>query len=132
MSDWHNERPELQNYIAQAHEARAEAMGRVGYLAVAAVSRIVSAAVRPAQAALAAAAAWRNRQAAVREILLLDDRMLRDIGLTRADAWAAVDGTLGARASDFYAPDPADYRDIALSDYALAGCNDNGERRRAA
>ncbi len=132
MSDWHNERPEFQSYIEQAHEARAEAMARVGYLAVAAVGRVVGAAARSAQAALAALAAWRNRRAALREILRLDDRMLRDIGFTRADAWAAVDGTLGARASDVCAPDPADYRDIALSDYALAGCNDNGERWRAA
>ena len=132
MSDWHNERPQFQYYIEQAHEARAEAMGRVGYLAVAAVGRVVGAAVRPAQTALAALAAWRDRRAAVREILRLDDRMLRDIGLTRADAWAAVDGTLGEWARDPSVPERADYRDIALSDYAVAGCNDNGERRRAA
>jgi uncharacterized protein YjiS (DUF1127 family) len=131
MSDRY-ERLDSHYYIEQAHEARAEAMARVGYLAVAAVGRVVGATARAAQAALAALTAWRDRQAAVREILLLDDRMLRDIGLTRADAWAAVDGTLAERARDFYAPDPADARDVALSDYALAGCNDNGERRRAA
>jgi uncharacterized protein YjiS (DUF1127 family) len=130
MSDRYNERPDFQYYIEQAHGARAEAMARVGYLAVGAVGRVVGAAARPAQAAFAALTAWRNRQAAVREILLLDDRMLRDIGLTRADAWAAVDGTLGTR--NDYAPDPADNRDVALSDYALAGCNDNGDRRQAA
>ena len=57
--------------------------------------------------------------------------MLQDIGLTRADAWAAVDGTLGTRFQDL-PPEPAAYTDIALSGYAVAGCNDNGERRRAA
>jgi uncharacterized protein YjiS (DUF1127 family) len=132
MSDWRKERPELQDYIEQAHEARAEAMARVGYLAVAAAGRVVGAAARSAQAALAALAAWRDRRSALRELLLLDDRMLRDIGLTRADAWAAVDGTLGNRAQDWAAPEPAAYVDIALSGYAVAGCNDNGERRRAA
>jgi uncharacterized protein YjiS (DUF1127 family) len=131
MSDRYNERPDFQYYIEQAHEARAQAMARVGYLAVAAVGRVVSGAARPAQAALAALTAWRNRRAAWREILLLDDRMLQDIGLTRADAWAAVDGTLGKRAQD-WASEPAAYVDIALSNHALAGCNDNGERRRAA
>ena len=136
MSDWHNERSELQYYVEQAHEARAEAMARVGYLAATAVGRIARlAAVELPQAAhrgLQAAVAWRNRQVALREILALDDRMLRDIGLTRAEAWAAVDGTLGQRT---FEPDPLDepaYHDIALSARAIAGCNDNGGRRQAA
>jgi len=132
MSDWHNERPELQHYVEQAQEARAEAMARAGYLAVAAVGRVARVAGTAVQAALQAVTAWRDRRAALREILLLDDRMLRDIGLTRADAWAAVDGTLGSRAQDWAAPGPVAYVDIALSGYAVAGCNDNGERRRAA
>lgn len=136
MSDWHNERPELQHYIEQAQEARAEAMARAGYLAVAAVGRVVRAAgvalPRAVRTALSAVAAWRDRRAALREILLLDDRMLQDIGLTRADAWAAVDGTLRDRARDRSAPEIVDVRDVALSGYAVAGCNDNGERRRAA
>ncbi len=132
MSDWHNERPELQDYIEQAHEARAEAMARAGYLAVAAVGRVARVAGAAVQTALQAVTAWRDKRAALREILSLDDRMLRDIGLTRADAWAAVDGTLRERVRDVSAPAPADYRDVALSGYAIAGCNDNGARRRAA
>ncbi len=130
MNGWQNERPEMQHYIEQAHEARAEAMARVGYLAAAALSGAVGAAAGAVRAALGALSARRKRRAALREILLLDDRMLRDIGLTRADAWAAVDGTLRVR--DVSAPDPADYRDVALGGYAVAGCNDNGDRRRAA
>ena len=131
MSDWHNERPDFQSYVDQAHEARGQAMARVGYLTVAAAGRLGGAAIGATRAALGALAAWRDRRAAVREILRLDDRMLQDIGLTRADAWAAVDGTLGIRAQD-WPPEPAAYTDIALSRYAVAGCNDNGERRRAA
>ena len=131
MSDWHNERPDVQFYIEQAQEARAEAMARVGYLAVATVGRAVGAVAGRARGALGALAAWRNRQVALHQLLSLDERMLRDIGLTRADAWAAVDGTLTGRAQD-WPPEPAAYFDIALSNYAAGGCNDNGERRRAA
>ena len=132
MSDRYNERPDYQHYIEQAQQARAEAMARVGYLAASAVGRAVDAAVRPVQAAFAALAAWRSRRAAAHEILRLDDRLLRDIGLTRADAWAAVDGTLGTRAQDWPPPQPAAYHDIALTTYAAGACNDNGERRHAA
>jgi uncharacterized protein YjiS (DUF1127 family) len=131
MSDWHNERSDVQFYIEQAQEARAEAMTRVGYLAVATVGRAVGAVAGRARAALGTLAAWRNRQVALHQLLLLDDRMLRDIGLTRADAWAAVDGTLGSRVQD-WPLEPTAYFDIALSGYAAGGCNDNGERRRAA
>jgi uncharacterized protein YjiS (DUF1127 family) len=131
MSDWHNERSDVQFYIEQAQEARAEAMTRVGYLAVATVGRAVGAVAGRARAALGTLAAWRNRQVALHQLLLLDDRMLRDIGLTRADAWAAVDGTLGSRVQE-WPPEPTAYFDIALSGYAAGGCNDNGERRRAA
>src|SRR5580765_4295402 len=97
MSDWHNERSDVQFYVEQAQEARAEAMARVGYLTVATVGRAVGAVAGRARAALGALAAWRDRQVALHQLLSLDERMLRDIGLTRADAWAAVDGTLGSR-----------------------------------
>jgi uncharacterized protein YjiS (DUF1127 family) len=136
MSDWHNERSEYRYYVEQAHAARAEAMARVGYLAATAVGRAVQLAgnelPRAAHKALRVVAAWRDRQVALREILSLDDRMLRDIGLTRADAWAAVDGTLGTRALEQDPLDEPAYYDIALTARAIAGCNDNGGRRQAA
>jgi len=136
MSEWHSERSEFQYYVEQAHEARAAAMARVVYLAVAAVGRGVSLAAaglpRTARSALRALAAWRNRRAALREILLLDERLLQDIGLTRAEAWAAVNGTLRDRALEPAPLETPAYYDIALSDRAIAGCNDNGERLRAA
>jgi len=131
MSDWHNERSDVQFYIEQAQEARAEAIARVGYLAVATVGRAVGAVAGRARTALGALAAWRDRQVALHQLLSLDDRMLRDIGLTRADALAAIEGTLGRRAQD-WPPESTAYFDIALSNYAAGGCNDNGERRRAA
>jgi len=68
----------------------------------------------------------------LREILLLDDRMLRDIGLTRADAWAAIEGSLREPVHDGASSEWVEYRDIALDDYAVGACNDNSERRRVA
>ena len=132
MSDWNSGRPDIRFYIEEAQEVRAEAMARVGYLAVATVGQAVGAVAGRARAAFGALAAWRDRQVAVHQLLTLDDRMLRDIGLTRADAWAAVDGTLGSRTQDWPLPESAAYVDIALSSFAAGGCNDNGERRRAA
>src|SRR5215468_8587825 len=132
MTKWDSEGSDFRSYIEQAHVARAEAMTRVGYLAVAAFSGVVREAARPVRAALRGLAAWRDRQAALREILLLDDRMLRDIGLTRADAWAAIEGSLGKDVHDDAPAEPAGYLDIALDDYALGACNDNAERRRVA
>lgn len=136
MSEWHSERPEFQYYVERAHAARAETMARVGYLAVAALAQGASLAAvglpRAVRSALRAVAAWRNRRAAVREILLLDERMLQDIGLTRAEAWAAVEGTLHERALEPAPLGAPAYHDIALSADAIAGCNDNGERRRVA
>lgn len=38
--------------------------------------------------AATAAAAWSERHGERRRLLALDDRMLKDIGLSRADAWA--------------------------------------------
>jgi len=136
MSDWYSERRDIQSYVAQAQEARAEAMARVGYLGVATVGRALLAAgaalTKAVRAAPEAVRAWRNRHAALRQLLLLDERMLSDIGLSRSDIWAAVDGTLRDRPLEPATQQPADYVDIALSNYALGGCNDNGDRRRAA
>src|SRR5215468_9419492 len=132
MTKWDSEGSDFRSYIEQAHVARAEAMTRVGYLAVAAFSGVVREAARPVRAALRGLAAWRDRQAALREILLLDDRMLRDIGLTRADAWAAIEGSLGEAVDGGASTGSVEYRDIALNDYAWDAFNDDGDCRRVA
>jgi uncharacterized protein YjiS (DUF1127 family) len=132
MNERHNE---FQHYVAQAHEARAEAMARSGYLAVAALGRAVQAVGVGTSAltggTLRALADWRRRQAAAHELSRLDDRMLRDIGITRADIWAVADGTLRSRTEVPEIVEPLVDRDIAFTTYALGGCNDN-DRRRAA
>ena len=42
-------------------------------------------------------ASWHHRRDAIRSLERLDDRLLRDIGLTRHDIPAAVDATLAGR-----------------------------------
>jgi len=134
-NEWHKEWPDFRYYVEQAHEARAEAMTRTGYLAVTAVGRgaraVAAAATTIAGPALQSVAAWRQRRRAVHALSRLDDRMLRDIGITRADIWAVADGTLHSRAAEPETAEPVVDRDIAFTTYALGGCNDN-DRRRAA
>ena len=132
MSEWYSERPDFRFYVAQAQEARAESMARAGYLIVAGFGRVLHGAGAALSRALGRVRAWRNRHAALRQLLALDDHLLQDIGLSRAEVQAAVDGTLGNRVLQPATLQPADYVDIALSGYAVGGCNDNGERRRAA
>ena len=44
--------------------------------------------------ALAAWRSWQEREATIRDLRAWDDRMLKDIGLTRGEIIAAVDGRL--------------------------------------
>src|SRR5690348_10013657 len=72
--EWQQER---QKILTRAQAARARAMRKLG-----------SALLHPWQAGLAAARAyarWRERRAAVRELHALDDRSLRDIGVSRSE-----------------------------------------------
>lgn len=134
MGDRHHISSGAYSYIDQAHQQRAETMARAGYLAVtglgAAVQCIINAGARTLRGVLRAAAEWHARRVALRALQRLDDRLLRDVGLTRFGLWDAVNGGLDR---GFEAPrTPAPYVDIALSGYALAGCNDNKKLHRAA
>lgn len=81
--------------IAQAHVARARAMRDL-------LRMLLSPALRGAAAVAAiwrAGAKRRARRRAIRELGALDDRTLRDIGLTRSEISAAVEGCGPARAT---------------------------------
>lgn len=123
MSDWHIGNPYSQ-YIDRAHQDRADALARAGYRLVVGVTRI-------AGGVIAVLRQWRERHQATRSLLSLDDRLLKDIGLTRGDIWAAVHGELPGRGSES-APAPTPAEDTALSAHATGGCNDNQRPRRAA
>jgi uncharacterized protein YjiS (DUF1127 family) len=73
------------DYVSRAHAERAEALARVGFLAVAAVGHVAVAAVGLGRTLRRALSAYGRRRATYRALLRLDDRMLRDIGLTRDD-----------------------------------------------
>jgi uncharacterized protein YjiS (DUF1127 family) len=79
----------ISHYARAAHDERAEALTRFGYLAISGADR----AIRQTLAALWAGvsslvARWQSyteRRATYLALAKLDDRMLKDIGLTRAD-----------------------------------------------
>jgi uncharacterized protein YjiS (DUF1127 family) len=121
MSDWHIGNPHT-HFIERAQQERADALARAGHLLVAAIGR-------PLLQAADAIRHWRERRRALRSLMLLDDRMLRDIGLNRGDVWAAVHGRLTDRGIES-APAPA--ADVALTAHVIGGCNDNQRPRRAA
>jgi uncharacterized protein YjiS (DUF1127 family) len=121
MSDWHISNSST-HFIERAQQERADALARAGHLLVAAVGR-------PLLRAADAIRQWRGRRQALRSLMLLDDRMLRDIGLNRGDVWAAVHGRLSDRGIESA---PAPLADVALTADAIGGCNDNHRPRRAA
>ncbi|MGH6928743.1 MAG: DUF1127 domain-containing protein [Dongiaceae bacterium] len=123
MTDWHIDNAYSQ-HIDRAHQDRADALARAGHRLVTGVTRIAGGVV-------AVLRQWRDRRRAARSLLSLDDRMLKNIGLTRGDIWAAVHGELPDRGIES-APAPAPAADIALSPHAIGGCNDNQRPRRAA
>jgi uncharacterized protein YjiS (DUF1127 family) len=117
MSDWNTP---YAHYIDRAHQDRADALVRAGHRLVTAV---VGVAVRTSDAVRQ----WRERRRATHELQSLDDRLLKDIGITRGEVWAAVHGALSDRGVE-----PAPALDIALTPHAIAGCNDNKRLRRVA
>jgi uncharacterized protein YjiS (DUF1127 family) len=134
MYDWYTDNPNLQYHLNRAQQERADALARASYIVIRAVADASAAILRPPLSALRRIAAglrlWHIRRRATRELLSLDDRLLRDIGLSRGEIWAAVQGAL--EEPETLTPEPAAPAiDIALSDYAIAGCNDNHRRRAA-
>ena len=86
--EWQRERQQI---LTRAQAARAGAMRELG-----------SALLHPWQAVLAvvrAYARWRERRAAVRELHSLDDRSLRDIGVSRSEIEWVVSSQQAARVS---------------------------------
>jgi uncharacterized protein YjiS (DUF1127 family) len=119
MTDWHIDNPSSR-YIARAHQDRADALARAGHRLVTGVAGLV-----------AVLRQWRERRRATHELQSLDDRLLKDIGITRGDVWAAVHGELSDRGVEA-APAPTPAADIALTPHAIAGCNDNQRPRHVA
>lgn len=133
MTQTYNGRPEVDYFVAIAQAQRAEAMSRTAYLLIDGIERGLRAIFAGISRVLSGAlAARRRRRAAFRALQGLDDRLLADIGLTRADVWSIADGQLSVVSVEDERPAVAPSIDIALSDFEVQSCNDNGSRRRAA
>lgn len=81
MEHWYLSSPELEYYIARARDERALAVQKF----LRATAALVAGAFRSAGKVVAAIGRWRRRRAALAELRALDDRMLQDIGLSRAE-----------------------------------------------
>jgi len=76
-------------YVDTAHADRAEAIARFGFLVIAGADRGLRRSIEVVTSAVASLAEqmndYRTRRATYQALSKLDDRLLRDIGLTRAD-----------------------------------------------
>jgi uncharacterized protein YjiS (DUF1127 family) len=123
--------PDFLAHYFQARQARDETLARGSYRAVVAIDgalRLASGAVRSGFAwAFGQYQAWRETRRLREALLKLDDRLLRDIGLTRADA---LDPTWLLQSEPEFEPVPT--IDIALQPAEVRRCNDNRDRPLAA
>ena len=75
--------------------ARMQRAATIGYL----VGSAIAAAMRGLSSLTARLAQAHARRRELAQLLEMDDRMLKDIGLTRGEVFAAVDGRSGLRAA---------------------------------
>ena len=129
--------PEFAIYRERAVRERNEGMARAGYLAIVGLghlqANLAGFVLSRLERAIDSYRAWRDRHAALRELHALDDRLLRDIGLTRADFDGVVRGRDGAAAAEAETAAPEVVvvaQDVALQAYAAGRCHD--EWRQAA
>src|SRR5262249_14556556 len=92
--------------IRRAEAARAQALRDLAGVVLRPLRIAARAAAAPGAAAARAAGWWRasarrgERNAAMRELHALDDRELKDIGITRSEIWWVVGGQDDARLRD--------------------------------
>jgi uncharacterized protein YjiS (DUF1127 family) len=131
MSPYYISNPEFAAYRERAQRDREAAIARAGYLAIVAFARLQAGTarliLRRLERAIDSYRAWRDRRVALRELRLLDDRLLRDIGLTRAD----LDGVIDARGPQADRAESTPHSavvvplDAALIAYASGHCDED-------
>jgi uncharacterized protein YjiS (DUF1127 family) len=89
--------PEGLDYRALAARERAKAMRELASAAAGGLRRV-------SRSVVGALARWHKRRATIAELSALDDRMLKDIGVSRGNIPALADGLMRARAAS---TDPA-------------------------
>ena len=104
MSHWYLSDPAYATHLDRARQARAEALARAAYLAIDGLARLAGAAgtavAAAARSATDAVRRWRRRRDALSTLMALDDRTLKDIGLSRAEVPRVVDDLLRSPARD--------------------------------
>ncbi|MEX1205758.1 MAG: DUF1127 domain-containing protein [Dongiaceae bacterium] len=119
MSHRHLGNAELGTYLDAVHQARAEALARAAYLAIDGLARLAGAAgtavAAAARSATDAVRRWRRRRTALYALMALDDRMLKDIGVSRAEIPGLVDDLLRSRVPD-RAPVPAEIEAVEIAE----------------
>ncbi len=97
---WLLSNPDITHEVVVGRGLRAEAMSRTFYAAMVRVEdlvrRIVRGAVRSAGAAWQALARRQRRRRAMAELSVLNDRALKDIGVSRGEIYARVEELLDA------------------------------------
>ena len=100
MDHWSISPPELERYLRRAHQERAQMFAKLSRHAAVGLAQLVREAVTIAgdigRSAWRRIVRWHLRRAAVRDLMWLDDRLLRDIGLRRSDIHSVVYGILNA------------------------------------
>jgi len=120
MSHWYLSDPAYATHLDRARQARAEALARAAYLAIDGLARLTGAAgtavAAAARSAMDAVRRWRRRRAALYALLALDDRTLKDIGISRAEIPGLVDDLLRLPAPD-RAPGPAETEAVESAEF---------------
>jgi len=119
MSHWYLSDPAYATHLDRARQARAEALARAAYLAIDGLARLAGAAgtavAAAARSATDAVRRWRRRRAALYALMALDDRMLKDIGVSRAEIPGLVDDLLRSPARD-RPPVPAETEAVEIAE----------------
>ena len=99
---WLLSNPEITHELVVGRGQRAEAMSRAAYGAITGIDDLVARAAGTALAGLRAVSAAlgrrRRRRRAIAELGVLNDRMLKDIGIDRSEIASAVSESMQAEA----------------------------------
>ena len=100
MDHWSISTPEMERYLRRTRQERSQMFAKLSRHAAVGLAQLVREPVTIAGdiglSTWRRIVRWHLRRAAVRDLMSLDDRLLRDIGLRRSDIHSVVYGILNA------------------------------------